>query len=164
MRGFDEELGETWDYLQETGCNKRSNKDLRMKERQMLATSEFWNRNRGYLRSINDIMCSRIQNEATCLEVMGPHAGKRFVSCFRSMYFRPGLVDMLLKGPEKLFDRRLFCEAVFGLENCAYIAIGFACNWTFSTYFDITGEILSDITLIGNLATCHEYVPRRWFD
>ena len=160
LRQFQDEAEESWKYryLRETACNKRSNKvDLMTKEHGMLATTEFWNESRNFLRYINNIICSRIQNELTCSEAIKPYS-KQFVGCFNFMYWerRPGLVQMLLAGPEKYFDRRLFCSSVLGIESCAYDAIWEACNETTSLTRTITEEFFDENPLIWDLARCDE--------
>ena len=157
LANFDEALQDSWDFLQEIECVNRNNKvDLVRNDSQLFVTTGFWDASRSFLRSVNDIVCSRIKHELECQETISPYA-KHFVRCFMFMYYdlQPGLVQMLVAGPEKNFDRQKFCSSVSGMEACAYDAVTDACDTTISNKYAVMGELFINAKLVWDMAECH---------
>ena len=156
LDNFDESLQESWDYLKETGCSKRNNKvELITDEGQILVTTGLWNESRSLLRSINDIACSGIKPQLECQEISSDFIWS-IVDCVRYSYLdmQPGLIKMLVAGPEKYFDKHMFCSSVSGLEACLYDVVTDACNTTMPARYDIKGDLFTHAKSVMEMAQC----------
>ena len=172
LQEFDESLQDKWGYLKEAGCSKRNNRvELITDDGQILVTTELWYDSRSFLRYIYDIACSRIPPPLACPEILSNYTW-RIVNCVRYTYIGmpPGLIEMLIGGPETYFDKQMFCGSVLGLEACLYDAVTDACNTPMRTRHDLIGmmgelythaqSVLAMAQCNGTVATPHTHTGK----